>query len=151
MIECKGCGAQKPRDQFYSSNGSKCKVCVREMVRKNREDKPDYYREYDKRRFQDDPKVKERHKRYQATEAGKASMQRSRRRWLAQNSDKRAAHIILGNAVYSGRVEKPDACSACGGGGRIHGHHEDYALPLEVVWLCSLCHVDVHRKQMEKV
>ena len=56
MIECKGCGAHKPPEDFYVSNRSKCKVCVREAVKKNREERADYYREYDKNRFQNDPR-----------------------------------------------------------------------------------------------
>jgi transposase-like protein len=83
---------------------------------------------------------------YQKTDAGKASMQKSRRKWLRENEEKRAAHIILGNAVRSGRVKKPKSCSECGATKcRIHGHHEDYAHPLEVRWVCPKCHSDIHR------
>ena len=30
-------------------------------------------------------------------------------------------------------------------GRALHGHHEDYSQPLEVVWLCAPCHGLRHR------
>ena len=144
MHECKGCRTQKPRTEFYSSNKSRCKECVKKSVRTNRNEKADYYREYDRQRFQDDPRVLQRHIRYQATDAGKLSMAKAKQKWLKQNPVRRAAHIILGNAVRDKRIKKPTQCSRCDGGGRIHGHHEDYAKPLDVIWLCSKCHRKAH-------
>jgi transcriptional regulator with XRE-family HTH domain len=35
-------------------------------------------------------------------------------------------------------------CEKCGSTKRIHAHHEDYAKPLEVVWLCPGHHVRRH-------
>lgn len=122
----------------------RCKACHRESVAKNREDKKEYYAEYDRKRFREDPRVRKRHREYQKTESGKAAMLEARKRYLAKNPEKRAAHVILGNAVRDGRVVKPTTCSECGAGGRIHGHHEDYAKPLEVEWLCPSCHMKRH-------
>ena len=50
------------------------------------------------------------------------------------------AGYLLRSAVRDKRVMKPDKCSECGATGRIHGHHEDYYEPLNVIWLCALCH-----------
>lgn len=148
---CKKCGEHKFADDFYPSSGRSCKECIKEGVRRNRVRNAEYYREYDAKRFQDDPKVRGRHVRYQKTTAGKASMQKSRRKWLDNNSDKRAAHIIVGNAVRSGKLKKPSACSICFvEGGRIEGHHSDYAKPLEVTWCCRKCHAAIHREMETK-
>ena len=147
---CKVCGATEKEAEFYRGMARKCKECHKDAVRNNRAENVAHYRQYDAERFQTDPKVLARHKRYQATEAGKASMVASRMKWLMANADKRAAHVILGSAVMSGRKEKPLTCSACGSGGRIHGHHEDYSKPLDVIWLCPKCHHSRHSNVPEK-
>lgn len=140
MKKCKKCEALKDEGDFYK-NDSTCKTCRCAMVRANRERNAEYYREYDRKRFQEDPKVKQRHVRYQKTEAGAESMKKSRDKWLSENQTKRACHVLLGNAVRDGRLLKPNSCNSCGiSGVRIHGHHDDYAKPLEVRWLCSKCH-----------
>ena len=43
-------------------------------------------------------------------------------------------------AVRQGLIEKPDACARCGEAKRLEGHHESYARPLDVVFLCRQCH-----------
>jgi transposase-like protein len=40
---------------------------------------------------------------------------------------------------------KPDACSNCGSDRAIGAHHDDYARPLDVEWLCQRCHGLRHR------
>ena len=142
---CKICGSTSDTSEFYAGVRNRCKECHKDKVRENRAKKADYYRFYDAKRFQEDAKVRERHRRYQASDAGKASMNLSRKKWLVANADKRAAHIILGNAVRDGRKVKPDNCEVCGSGGRIHGHHHDYTKPLDVKWLCPTCHRKEHK------
>lgn len=145
MKTCKRCSESKQDDEFYK-NDSSCKECRKALVRANRAAKADYYREYDKKRFQEDPRVRARHRKYQNTEAGKEAMAKASRKWTEKNANKRAAHVLLGNAIRDGRVSKPDACEECGADDeRIHGHHDDYAKPLEVRWLCQKCHVAWHR------
>ncbi len=55
------------------------------------------------------------------------------------------AHRILHKALRCGKIEKAEACSHCGSDGRIVGHHENYADPLGVKWLCYSCHNRLHR------
>lgn len=47
-------------------------------------------------------------------------------------------------ARSSGVVVAPDRCSECSKVGPVDGHHDDYAKPLEVRWLCRSCHVRDH-------
>lgn len=54
------------------------------------------------------------------------------------------ARTALNHAVERGKLERPTTCPGCGAkdvpSRRMHGHHADYAKPLEVEWLCSKCH-----------
>ena len=57
-------------------------------------------------------------------------------------ADRRArviAHSKVAYALHVGRITR-GACEDCGSTSEIHGHHEDYSLPLNVVWLCRYCH-----------
>lgn len=66
--------------------------------------------------------------------------------WREANPDRNMAHRAVFVAVRAGRLIKPENCSECGRAGRIHGHHEDYSRPLDVVWLCGRCHGKRHKK-----
>ena len=148
---CIICGTTGELSEFYASVNSRCKECHKTKVKEVRLARADYYKAYDAQRFQDDPRVKERHKRYQTTDQGKAARRRAKAKWNAEHPDKRAAHVILGNAVRDNRIPKPSCCSVCGVGGRIEGHHEDYSLPLVVKWLCRECHVAEHKSDHSTV
>lgn len=67
--------------------------------------------------------------------------------WKSRNQDAVAAHRLLNQAVRSGRIVRPAVCSSCGetSSRTLHGHHEDYAKPYDVVWLCHQCHGKQHR------
>lgn len=151
MKRCFKCGETKPLDDFYKhkmmADGhlGKCKDCSKSDAKLYREAKLDYCRAYDAWRYENDPRAKERNKRYSQTERGKETIRLNKKKWMANNPDKRAAHVILNNAVRGGRVHKPSHCSVCGNDHKIiHGHHDDYAKPLDVVWCCPSCHKNIH-------
>lgn len=154
MKECKTCGATKQPSDFYrhpqtkDKLSPKCKGCTKEAARANRKEKAEYYREYDRLRFKNDPKVKERQARYQKTR----ECHLRKRAWSDRNKEKVAAHIILNSAVRKGEIAKPSACEDCNQAKpprQIHGHHEDYSQPLSVNWLCPQCHASRHRKERD--
>ena len=72
----------------------------------------------------------------------------------AAHSPEEAAKVRSRNAakraLASGRLRRPDRCQACGqppsAALRIEMHHPDYARPLDVVFLCSLCHGRAHQR-----
>jgi hypothetical protein len=142
--QCKSCKGLFPADGFYVSNLSKCKDCTKRDVRKNREEKVDYYRAYDRKRYRDQPKRKEAAKRAATSPEGQiakaAATARSRReepkKWKARNA--------VNNAIRDGRLERGSACHFCGTNKRLQAHHEDYDHPLDVVWLCAGCHGKLH-------
>ena len=57
------------------------------------------------------------------------------------------AHRALNRAIGDGCVARPLICQQCGKGGRIEGHHADYAKPLDVKWLCVACHKYLHSQK----
>lgn len=155
MKQCFKCGERKPLEDFYKHPGmadgrvNKCKECNKLDVRKNRKDNIEHYKEYDKRRGMRPDRVEMRH-RYQQTNAGKESIRRAKKKYTENNPIKRGAANIVNNAVRDGRLKKPDNCAICWKVGvRIHGHHDDYAKPLDVRWLCSACHRAWHKANGE--
>lgn len=141
MKTCFKCLITKDISEFYRhksmSDGhlNKCKDCSRKEARENRIKNIEYYKEYDAWRFKNDPRVKERHKRYKKTKEFKESATRSKYKWIKNNPEKRAAHVVLGNAVKYGKINKPNECSVCKEitkSRRLHAHHKDYTKPLDV-------------------
>jgi RNase P subunit RPR2 len=56
------------------------------------------------------------------------------------------------DAVRLKKIVKPTVCEDCQHlfpKARLEGHHEDYAKPLAVRWLCHACHAKLHRKYTE--
>lgn len=54
---------------------------------------------------------------------------------------------IFRNALAGGKVKRFNCCADCKtNNGVMHGHHEDYNKPLDVIWLCSFCHGKRHRQ-----
>lgn len=73
---------------------------------------------------------------------------------LGQESARDEAHRQTRKALRVGELVRPEHCSKCGARDRkldgaskyhtIHGHHDDYAKPLDVRWLCAECHRSFH-------
>lgn len=149
MHKCKLCGATSDETAFYARVNSHCAECHRQKVRENRKENAEYYKKYDAYRYRNDPKVKDRIRKYAKTEKGRKAARKSQAAWLKSDPVKRACHVILGLAIRRGGTAKPNRCSKCGSTGRIEGHHEDYSNPLDAVWLCRRCHAAHHSKYDE--
>lgn len=149
--QCFKCGGQFPLTNFYKhpamADGylNKCKECAKRDVRVNYKKNREYYQEYDRQRYETDPSRKQALEEYRKSERGKKVFAKLKKEWQERNPEKRQAHVILGNAVRDGKVEKSDSCTVCSKTGcRIEGHHHDYSLPLDVTWMCRQCHSDLH-------
>lgn len=68
----------------------------------------------------------------------------AQRRHQLKFPHRHAARVKVAAAVASGRLTRPNACEGCGAATRLQAHHPDYAAPLVVRWLCSVCHSDEH-------
>lgn len=77
----------------------------------------------------------------------KNNTERSRelgKNWYYSNIDKKKAQRKLQYQVFIGKIKRLP-CEVCGNE-RTHAHHEDYARPLDVKWLCYVHHKEKHRK-----
>ena len=123
---------------------NKCKECVKNRVKKHRDENVEYFREYDKKRYLEQPQRKETairsHENWVMKNPEGPTI--TARNWRKRNPEKYAAHIAVGNAVRDGRIKK-SGCEVCGA--KAHAHHEDYSKPLEVKWLCATHHAELHR------
>lgn len=59
-----------------------------------------------------------------------------------------AATVAFTKAVRDGNLVRPERCDSCGLVCTVDGHHEDYAKPFEVRWLCRSCHHGQHRAEI---
>jgi hypothetical protein len=139
--QCFKCGDVKPLDAFYKhpmmpdGHLNKCAECTKSDARANRAARIEYYRAYDRMRAKEPHRVKERVERAKAHPRPRPE----------PDPVKRAARIALGNAVRDGLVKKPPECEVCAVcDDSLHGHHEDYSKPLEVIWVCTACHAFIH-------
>lgn len=87
----------------------------------------------------------ERCKKYRKTDHGKASIYKAVRKSTVKLMYKQRARQIVYEAIRHGKLKKPSKCTHCLEKKRLEGHHEDYAKPLEVIWLCKKCHT-IHHK-----
>ena len=132
--QCFKCERVLPVESFYAhpqmADGrlGKCKDCCRKDVSANRAARVDYYREYDRKRYQTEP-VRQR-----AAEA--------QRRSRSRHPETSRARPLVAHALRAGRlIRKP--CDVCGCT-NAEAHHEDYTRPLDVRWLCRVHHMLEH-------
>lgn len=134
MKRCFKCGAEKPYSDFYKHSGmadghlGKCKECTKSDVKERRATNP-AVQEYDRKRGnrQDPSYLGEYRAKYP-------------KKYKAQNS--------VNNAVRDGKLTNPGVCH-CGSTFHVEAHHDDYDKPLEVRWLCALCHKRWHSQHGE--
>ena len=148
---CFKCKKAKPLYEFYKhpymgdGHLNKCKECTKKDVHQHRIDNYEKVTAYDRARGMLPHRVRAR-KKYLKTENGKKAGDKAKRKYTKKYPLKKAASVMLNNAVRDGRIFKPKICSSCGKTGRIYGHHDDYYKPLDVKWFCAKCHKDYHKK-----
>lgn len=101
-----------------------------------------YLRKIDESREQS----KIRTRRYLQSEKGKAKHIETTRQYEKENPEKINAQRKVRRAIKSGKLIRSHFCQICKKEAKTHGHHEDYSKPLEVIWMCSVCHLYHHQK-----
>lgn len=134
--ECFKCKTVQPLTEFYKHSAmadghlNKCKSCTKSDVAKHREANIDRIRAYDKERA----KNKDR----------RALMTEVNRIWREQDVRRSRAHTAVARAIRAGKLVRQD-CERCGEHKTV-AHHEDYDYPLQVMWLCGVCHKQRHKE-----
>ena len=118
-LTCPKCGKFKEKQ-----NNSMCRACKTESSK-------EWYR----KKFKSSEAIQEKREirrlKYAATDFRKKQL-------LAQN--------IVKRCIDNGWLfRKP--CEICGKTENIDAHHDDYSKPLEVKWLCRLCHREHHAEK----
>jgi hypothetical protein len=136
---CIACSISKPIDDFYThpmmADGhlGRCKECQKDLARRSRAAKIDYYREYDRKR------AKLPHRISLALEVTK--------KWKAEDNRRVRCHNAVARALRNGSLVSEN-CVVCGSEKSL-AHHEDYDKPLDVVWLCQVHHKARHKEMKE--
>lgn len=148
--KCSSC-TYKPLSEFHKYARSKdglqscCKVCnIASTVAYKKTDAGKATAAKADAKYKKTGKRKAYLAKYKKTDAAKLSQSKATDKYKAANPIKDKAKRLLGHAIESGKVTKPLACSKCTITKRLDGHHDDYALPLVVRWLCRLCHTAWH-------
>ncbi|MGB2063533.1 MAG: hypothetical protein ACPHUL_00160 [Marinomonas gallaica] len=135
MKKCFKCGEVKHLTSFYKhpqmADGrvNKCKDCNKLDVRENRKAKVEYYREYDIKR-------------------GNRQGYEYTKEFREKYPNKYRAHTAVNNAIRAKKLFRMP-CEVCGSDGLTHAHHDDYAKPLNVRWLCPAHHKQWHDENGE--
>ena len=148
--QCFKCLVTKPLDCFYKHSKmadghvNKCKECNKKDVSANYREHIDHYKQYEKSRMYIEHRVKARAD-YAQTESCKKVRKKATKNFREKNPIKLATHGMVNYALLKKRLLRPDLCSNCNIECIPDAHHCDYALPLEVTWLCRQCHNDWHK------
>ena len=135
MKRCFKCFQVKDLSSFYvhskmaDGHLNKCKECTKKDVHARRHGHGrEKVLEYDRARYKEQP-----HRRISAAN--------NAREWAIKHPNRRAAQIILRNAIRGGKIFAMP-CFICGE--KAEAHHPDYDRPLDVVWLCPSHHKQAH-------
>lgn len=156
MIKCSTCKQRLEAENFYNNrsrpNGlhTECKPCAlsRSFQYRNSERGKLITKIYEQ---SEHGKIvhKRAKKKYLQTEKGKMSMIRDTQKAKEKYPEKFVARKAVYGAIRSGKLKKRNSCEICHNG-PTQGHHEDYAKPLDIIWLCSRCHTTLHKQYKEK-
>ena len=128
MLHCKACNFAKDESEFYESNRTKCKDCVKAAAKNHRMANLEKVRAYDRSR-------------------GNRQSAAYLAEYRKANRGKYKAHNKVNNALRDGKIKR-EPCEACGNE-RSVAHHDDYAKPLDVRWLCQGHHKQWHAEHGE--
>lgn len=130
--KCCVCKEVKSEEDFYLSTRygrqAQCKACHRQTNRKHKQENSELYKHYSREHYRKNKQqYKVRDRRYSKNKANAVS--------------------AVFYAIKKGKLTRKP-CEVCGAE-KADAHHDDYAKPLEVRWLCRSHHVQWHVKHGE--
>ena len=138
MKKCSKCGELKELSEFnkkiVSKDGhrSECRKCHNEANRKWTHDNMDRC-------------VKNANNwKVNNTEKHRLIQKKAHDKYKNNNRKKYDARIMTNAAIRSGELKRMP-CEKCGCKNNIEAHHYDYQMPLNVKWLCTSCHKNIHK------
>jgi hypothetical protein len=153
MKTCFKCNKKKKLNLFHrhpkmkDGHLNKCKECVIAYTKNYYCKNNDKIKKKDRERDSRPERVAARKLYYEKCKNDLKLQKRNaayKKKWQENNKEKRAAHILTGNAIRRGiLIRKP--CEVCGKK-KVEAHHNDYIKPLEVRWLCKKHHVQHHKQ-----
>lgn len=133
---CNKCGNVKPITEFYKCRGmadghfNQCKSCKKVYADAYQAKHIDELRAKARERMRHPDRVKA------ATELTKL--------WAASDDRRKKCHNQVMSALKKGLINR-EPCVRCGSK-ESEAHHEDYDKPLDVMWLCRICHKQRHKE-----
>jgi len=174
LHRCTKCGELKAATEFYADKrwrgkrlSAACKQCVKDRARQRYDAMtPEERREVAKRaadwaeknpgrrleiakgwRHRTLPARRKATAKRRDNAKAKAKLAAASRAYYTAHPERAAAQRRVRDAIRRGDLIRPTRCPRCGrrnSVSRIEAHHADYSKPLEVTWLCALCHRDTH-------
>lgn len=160
--ECKRCWldyCKKRRDQEKKEPGYRDKKTkyLQEWRSKNKEKEKEYTKrslEKNKEKINERRRTPERRKvNNESVKAWRlanperfAETEKARR---LKDRPKELARSYIYKQISRGKLVKPNQCEKCMKECKPEAHHGDYDKPLEVRWLCKICHNHVHGKLLD--
>jgi len=157
ILRCSKCQVDQPVSEFSPrplrarGYNSQCKACVRAFSAA-------YRRRLGMRRQEDIPRLSEEERRERRAQYQKQYLEDHREernayhRAYSQRAERRAfekarrqtphylAYAAVARNLRSGRLERPGGCIACGEICKPRAYLDDFAKPLDPIWLCASCH-----------
>lgn len=84
------------------------------------------------------------HQKRRASPESHARILVQRAAWRARSQPKIRAQRRVRRAIARGEIVRPALCECCTQARSLQAHHDDYAEPLAVIWLCQVCHKRRH-------
>ena len=175
MKNCSKCGIEKNETEFVkkskTEHAAHCKECEN-AYRRKRYNKQKEHERYLKKKAKDPERwnrmnnenskrywannkekfrerarrhAKKRREKYKRTSEQLVKERIYNRKYKIKNKEKLKTHYLVLKALKEGKLIKPKKCEKCKKIGEVHGHHENYNKPYDVIWLCRECHGFIHR------